>query len=170
MKQAEWNGITWGNDLQQMANIKSLKISQSIKTEKKENDKGSDKTIVKGLESEQLTISYDAGFVIGIDPRGEFEMLKKNAGKQDFFVLGGEQISKSDFTLDEINLANTITDFNGQILTGEITLTFTTDSKISSKGGKVTKKKNRAKGKIGKSKKKNSSITLNPADIVKAKN
>ena len=78
MKQAEWNGITWGNDLQQMANIKSIKLSQSIKTEKKENDKGSDKTIVKGLESEQLTISYDTGFVIGIDPRGEFEMSNIN--------------------------------------------------------------------------------------------
>lgn len=167
MKQAEWNGITWGNDLQQMANIKSIKLSQSIKTEKKENDKGSDKTIVKGLESEQLTISYDTGFVIGIDPRGEFEMLKKNAGKQDYFVLGGEQISKSDFTLDEINLANTVTDCEGQILTGEMTLTFSTDSKVSSKGGKATKKKKNKKGK--KKKKKKSSITLNPTDIAKAK-
>ena len=36
MKQAEWNGITWGSINRQLAYIKSLNMSQGIKTEEKE--------------------------------------------------------------------------------------------------------------------------------------
>ena len=67
MKQAEWNGITWGSINRQLAYLKSLNLSQKIKTEEKENEKGENKTVILGLDSENLTISYSASFDIGLN-------------------------------------------------------------------------------------------------------
>ena len=80
MKQAEWNNITWGTNGNQMAHLKSFKISQNLKTEEQEDKTTGNKTVIKSLESESLTITYSTGFAIGLDSRGEFEMLKKCAG------------------------------------------------------------------------------------------
>ena len=162
MKQAEWNGISWGSINRQLAYIKSLNVSQKIKTEEKENEKGENKTVVLGLEPENLTISYTTSFSIGLDPRGEFEMLKKCAGMQDIFILGGQKLSKNNFSLDQIELSNTILADNGLTLSGEITLNFSTDSKLSSKGGKAKPVK-KAK------KEKKESFTLNAEDYAKAR-
>lgn len=163
MKQAEWNDITWGNSNHQLAHIKSLSMSQKVKTEEKENEKGGNKTVVLGLDSETLTVSYSVGFAVGLDPRGEFEMLKKCAGMQDKFLLGGQQLGKNNFSLDEIELSNTILNNNGRILSGDLTLKFSTDSKVSSKGGKGAKNKKSSKAK------KSGSLTLTAEDYAKAK-
>ena len=70
MKQAEWNGITQGSINRQLASLKSLNLSQKIKTEEKENEKGENKTFIFGFDSENLTISYSASFAVGLEPRG----------------------------------------------------------------------------------------------------
>ena len=163
MRQAEWNDITWGTSGRQMAHLKSFKISQKLKTEEQENEKTGNKTVVKSLEPEVLNVSYSTGFVVGIDPRGEFEMLKKCAGMQDVFILGGQKISKTNFSLDEIGLSNTVLDNNGRILTGDLNLSFNTDINTSSKGGKGTKSKTAKKAK------KSGSLTLTPEDYAKAR-
>jgi hypothetical protein len=163
MKQAEWNDITWGTTGHQMAHLKSFKISQKLKTEEQENEKTGNKSIIKSLEPEVLNISYSTGFAVGIDPRGEFEMLKKCAGMQDVFLLGGQKISKTNFSLDEIQLSNTILDNNGRILTGDLTLNFNTNTNTSSKGGKGTKNNTGTKAK------KSGSLTLTPEDYAKAR-
>ena len=162
MKQAEWNNITFGYQNRQMAHIKSLKLSQKLKTEEKESEKGGNKIVVRSLEPETLTVSYSAGFAVGLDPRGEFDMLKKCAGMQDKFVLGGQQISKTNFSLDEIELSNTILDNKGRILNGDLTLNFNTDTNISSKGGKGSKP-------TGTKSKKKSSLSLTPEDYARAR-
>ena len=166
MKQAEWNNITWGTSGKQMAHLKSFKISQKLKTEEQENETTGNKTIIKSLEPEVLNISYSASLTIGLDPRGEFDMLKKCAGMQDIFILGGKKISKNNFSLDEIQLSNTILNNNGQILSGDLTLNFNTETNQSSKGGKGTT--NQKSTKTTKAKK-NSSFTLTPEDYAKAK-
>lgn len=79
-------------------------------------------------------------FGAGIDPRGEFDMLKKCAGKQDDFLLAGSPLGVEQFELDEINLSNTLVDDFGRILKGDITLNFNTEQNPSSKGGKGKKK------------------------------
>ena len=162
MKQAEWNGISWGSLNRQLAYLKSLNLSQKIKTEEKQNEQGGNKTVVLGLDSENLTISYSASFAVGLDPRGEFEMLKKTAGMQDTFILGGQKLSKNNFSLNEIELSNTTLSNNGVILSGELKLNFTTESKLSSKGGKAV-----SVNKVKKEKK--SSFTLTAEDYAKAK-
>ena len=162
MKQAEWNDITWGVAGKQMAHLKSFRLSQNLKTEEQTNEKTGNKTVVKSLEPEVLNVSYTASFAVGIDPRGEFEMLKKCAGMQDVFILGGQKVSKTNFSLDEIELSNTILDNNGRILAGDLTLSFNTDENPSSKGGKGTKSKS------SKAKKK-SSLSLTPEDYARAK-
>ena len=162
MKQAEWNNITWGTSGKQMAHLKSFKISQKLKTEVQESETTANKTIIKSLEPETLTISYSASLAIGLDPRGEFDMLKKCAGMQDLFILGGEKVSKNNFSLDEIQLSNTILNNNGQILSGDLTLNFNTETNESSKGGKTV-----SVNKVKKEKK--SSFTLTAEDYAKAK-
>ena len=162
MKQAEWNDITWGYSNRQLAFLKTFKMSQKLKTEEKESEKGGNKIVVRSLEPETLTVSYSTGFAIGLDPRGEFEMLKKCAGMQDTFLLGGLKVSKTNFSLDEIQLSNTVLDNNGRILTGDITLNFNTDTNSSSKGGKGKKSKSKKKKKSG-------SLTLTPEDYAKAR-
>lgn len=163
MKQAEWNNITWGTNGNQMAHLKSFKISQNLKTEEQEDKTTGNKTVIKSLESESLTITYSTGFAIGLDSRGEFEMLKKCAGMQDKFMLAGKQISKNNFSLDEIELSNTVLDNNGRILAGEITLNFNTEKNTSSKGGKGTTSTKTAKAK------KSKSLTLTAEDYAKAR-
>lgn len=165
MKQAEWNNITWGVVPGQLALINKLSLSQEVDTEEKESNNGAKKIVLKGLKSEELSVSYSSGFVIGTDPRGEFEMLKKCAGMQDEFLLAGRPLSNSNFELNEITLENIKISNTGQILTGELTLNFNTEQKTSSKGGKSKKKKGKKKG----STKKKGSLTLNPADFAKAK-
>ena len=162
MRQAIWNNITWGYQNRQMAHIKSIRLSQSVKTEEQESNSGTKKTVVKSIEPEELTISYKAGFAVGIDPRGEFDMLKKCAGMQDNFVLGGKILGTHPFELDQIDLSNTILDDNGRILAGDLTLTFTSDKNESSKGGKSSKGKSAKATKTG-------SLTLTPADYEKAR-
>ena len=115
-----------------------------------------------GLDTGSLTVSYSASFGIGLDPRGEFEMLKKCAGMQDVFILGGQKLSKNNFSLDEIQLANTILSNNGRILSGELTLNFSTDPNLSSKGGKAKSVKKAKKTK-------KESFTLTAEDYAKAK-
>lgn len=146
-----------------MAHLKSFRLSQKLKTEEKENENGGNKTVVKSLEPEQLTVSYSAGFAVGLDPRGEFEMLKKCAGMQDNFILGGRKISEQNFSLDEIELSNTVLDNHGRILTGDLTLNFNTDINSSSKGGKGSKKTKGTKAK------KKSSLSLTPEDYARAR-
>ena len=51
------------------------------------------------------------------------------------------------------------------ILIKDLTLNFNTEQKTSSKGGKSAKKKGKTKAKT----KKKGSLTLNPADVAKAK-
>ena len=162
MRQANWNNITWGYQNRQMAHIKSIRLSQSVKTEEQESNSGTKKTVVKSIEPEELTISYKAGFAVGLDPRGEFDMLKKCAGMQDNFVLGGKILGTHPFELDQIDLSNTILDDNGRILAGDLTLTFTSDKNESSKGGKSSKGKSSKATKTG-------SLSLTPADYEKAR-
>lgn len=165
MNQAEWNDITWGSSNNQLANITSFTISQALKTEEQQSKDGQNKLSVKGVDSEELTINYTAGFPIGLDPRGEFDMLKKCIGMQDEFLLAGEPISDTQFELDGIELNNTILSDTGRILSGDLSLKFNTEKDPSSKGGKGKKKKGNKK----KGKKKTSSLTLKPEDIAKAK-
>lgn len=162
MKQAEWNDIILGYQNRQMAHIKSLKLSQKLKTEEKESEKGGNKIVVRSLEPETLTVTYSAGFAVGLDPRGEFDMLKKCAGMQDKFILGGQPLSKTNFSLDEIELSNTVLDNQGRILNGDLTLNFNTDTSTSSKGGKGSSSK-------GTKAKKKSSLSLTPEDYARAR-
>ena len=128
-----------------------------------ENKTTGNKTVIKSLEPETLSISYSASLAVGLDPRGEFDILKKCAGMQDVFLLGGQKISKTNFSLDEIGLSNTVLDNNGRILSGDLTLSFNTDDNSSSKGGKGTTGSKTAKAK------KSSSFTLTAEDYAKAR-
>jgi len=104
MKQAEWNDITWGSSSNQMAHISNFTISQKVKTEEQQAQNGENKVTIKGIDSEELTVSYIAGFPVGLDPRGEFDMFKKCVGMQDEFLLAGSPISDTRFELDEVEL------------------------------------------------------------------
>lgn len=166
MIQAQWNKEQFGILPNSLRNIESFSISCAIKTEEQENSSGVKTTVVRGLDSEQLQISYSTGFSIGTDARQEFEDFKKMAGMQDNFYLSNVNVGRTQFELDEVQLSDTQTDQTGRIYSGKITLNFTGDSNVSSKGSKSKSKSSKAK------KPKKSSLSLTPAELasLRAKN
>ena len=103
--QAQWNKEQFGRLPNSLRNLESFEISCSIKTEEQENDSEVKTTIVRGIDSETLQISYSAGFAIGTDPRQEFEDFKKLAGMQDHFYLSNTNVGRTQFELDEVQLS-----------------------------------------------------------------
>lgn len=145
MQQAEWNDITFGSNSTKIANIGSIRISQGIKIDEQTSESGINKQTIKGFDSENLSITYKAGFPVGLDPRGEYELMRKNTGKQADFILRDKPLSDEPFTLDGVSLSDTVVDNFGRILTGTISLDFSTDSHISALGGKGAKNKSLSK-------------------------
>ena len=161
MQQAEWNDITWGSDSGRVAYITSITLSQGIKIDEQQSESGINQQTIKGFEPEKLTLSYKAGLPLGVDPRGEYETFIKCGGKQADFILRDKKLSENPFTLDGVSMSETIVDDFGRILVGNITLELSTDSKVSSAGGKGSKKS------ISVRKPKKSSLSLKPSDINK---
>ena len=159
--QAQWNNEKFGITASSLKNLESFEISCGIVTEEQESSNKVKKTVVKGYAAEELKISYNAGFVVGTDPRQEFEYFKKIAGMQDNFYLGNVNVGRTQFELDEVQLSDTQMDTNGRVFSGKISLSFTGDSNVSSKGSK-------SKGKS--SKKGGLSITQAEIDAMKARN
>lgn len=163
--QAEWNKEVFGRTANSLRNLESFEISCGIVTEEQESSNGVKKTVVKGYAAEELKISYNAGFVVGTDPRQEFEDFKKIAGMQDNFYLGNVNVGRTQFELDEIQLSDTQMNNTGRMLAGKISLSFSGDSNVSSKGS--SSKSSSSKG--SSAKKGGLSITQAEIDAMKAR-
>lgn len=163
--QAQWNKELFGRTANSLRNIESFEISCGIETEETESANGVKKTVVKGFSAEELKISYNAGFVVGTDPRQEFEDFKKIAGMQDNFYLGNTNVGRTQFELDEVQLSDTQMNNTGRIFSGKISLSFSGDSNVSSKGS--SSKTSKSKGSSGK--KSSLSITQAEIDAMKAR-
>lgn len=162
--QAQWNNEKFGITANSLKNLESFEISCGIVTEEQESSNGVKKTVVKGIAAEELKISYNAGFGVGTDPRQEFEDFKKIAGQQDNFYLGNVEVGRTQFELDEIQLSDTQMDANGRIFSGKISLSFSGDGYVSSKGSSSS-----SKSKSKSSKKGGLSITQAEIDAMKAR-
>lgn len=162
MIQAQWNKEIFGRTANSLRNLESFEISCGIVTEEQDSSNGVKKTVVKGYAAEELNISFNAGFAVGTDPRQEFEDFKKIAGMQDNFYLGNVDVGRTQFELDEIQLSDTQMDNSGRIYSGKISLSFTGDSNVSSKGSK-------SKATAKSSKKSSLSITQAEIDAMKAR-
>ena len=163
--QAQWNKEIFGRTASSLRNLESFEISCGIVTEEQESSNGVKKTVVKGYAAEELKISYNAGFVVGTDPRQEFEDFKKIAGMQDNFYLGNVNVGRTQFELDEIQLSDTQMNNTGRMLAGKISLSFSGDSNVSSKGS--SSKSSSSKG--SSAKKGGLSITQAEIDAMKAR-
>jgi len=168
MQQASWQNIKWGISPDKIRAISSLSLSVEldIKTEKSKD--GTEKTTIKGVKPQALSINYETGFSAGVDPREEFEKLKKMTGSSGNFFIGGENLN-TDFMLDEVSISNTLLDNTGRIWHASHTLNFNGGSKSASKKnasktGKLTlseKELKEAKSALG--------IGLTPAEKAKVK-
>ena len=163
--QAQWNNEIFGRTATALRNLESFEISCGIVTEEQESSNGVKKTIVKGYAAEELKISYNAAFVVGTDPRQEFEDFKKVAGVQDNFYLGNVNVGRTQFELDEIQLSDTQIDNSGRIFAGKISLSFSGDSNVSSKGSNSKAKSSKSSS----GKKSSLSITQAEIDAMKAR-
>ncbi len=163
--QAEWNNEKFGITASSLRNLESFEISCGIVTEEQESSNGVKKTVVKGIAAEELKISYNAGFVVGTDPRQEFEDFKKIAGEQDHFYLGNVDVGRTQFELDEVQLSDTQMNNTGRIFAGNISLSFSGDGYVSSKGSSSKTKSSKGSS----SKKGGLSITQAEIDAMKAR-
>ena len=165
--QAQWNNEIFGRTASSLRNLESFEISCGIVTEEQESSNGVKKTVVKGIAAEELRISYNAGFVVGTDARQEFEDFKKVAGQQDNFYLGNVNVGKTQFELDEVQLSDTQMNNSGRILAGKVSLSFSGDGYVSSKGSSSKSKSTSTKA--GSAKKGGLSITQAEIDAMKAR-
>lgn len=124
--QAQWNNELFGRLPSSLKALESFEISCGVETEEKESSNGVKKTVVKGLSSEKLKVSYTAGFAVGTDPRQEFEHLKKVAskGELDHFYLGSEKVGRNEFMIEQVDLSDVTKDNTGRFYSGKITINF----------------------------------------------
>lgn len=127
--QAQWNNEFFGLTASRLRNLESFEISCGIETEEKDSANGVKKTVVKGLSAEELKISYNAGFVVGTDPRQEFEDFKNLAdkGKADNFYLGNKKVGLGKFLINQVDLSDVVKDNTGRFYSGKISLSFSQD-------------------------------------------
>lgn len=165
MAQAQWNNEIFGRTASSLRNLESFEISCSISTEEKESSNGVKKTVVKGLNAEELKITYNTSFAVGTDPRQEFENFKKVAdkGKYADFYLGSSKVGINNFMLDSVDLSDVTYGNNGRFYAGKIALNFSGVSNVSS--SKKASSKTSVKG----SKKSGLSITQAEIDAMKAR-
>ena len=127
--QAQWNKEIFGRTTSYLRNLESFEISCGIETEEKAASNGVKKTVVKGLSTEELKISFNAGFPVGTDPRQEFEDFKKIAdkGQTDNFYLGSKNVGVGKFMLEQVELSDVQHGNTGRFYSGKISLSFSQD-------------------------------------------
>ena len=125
--QAQWGDEKFGRLSTSLKNLESFEISCGIKTEEKESTNGVKNTVVKGLDAEELNISYNSGFIVGTDPRKEIEDLIKmaNKGKSNHFYLGSTNVGVGKFMINQVNLSETTHGNDGSIYSGKVNINFT---------------------------------------------
>lgn len=133
--QAQWNNEKFGLLQGVLKNLDSFEISCSLATEEKDSSNGVKKTVVKGIAGEELKVSYNAGFVVGTDPRQEFERFKKIAskGQSDNFYLGSKNVGINKFMLEQVDLSDVQKDASGRFYSGKISLNLSYDTNYSKK-------------------------------------
>lgn len=96
---------------------------------KKENssDSKSNSTNVRGRELQAMTLSTKYVRVAGVDPRAKFEEWEAQVGNSNPLYIGDKRFGPAKMILTKVDLADLITNHNGDFLSMTVTITLEED-------------------------------------------
>lgn len=124
--QAQWHDMTWELSPDRVRTMRSMSTSRSLDVEKTEDSEGQPPSQTVKVNLQTLNVDYTASIAQGIPPRAEYGNWWNRLGQAIHapFYLGGEQYLGCEFLLKEISFDPQVIDANGQVLVGDISLTF----------------------------------------------
>lgn len=125
--QASWLDKTWTIDINALHGLESISLKKELDIEENDSKDGQNPTNTKGYKPQGLSTTHKVAFVAGTNPRQEYTAWQERVGERSGFYLNGTQFGPTVLILDKVEFkANKISN-TGQILAGEITLTFSED-------------------------------------------
>lgn len=125
--QAKWLTHKFEINSKQIKGLEDLNLAAALKYETQEVKGGKDKILDKGLEPENIPLSYTPAKAVGSDPRAEYDGWRKDLGKSGALYLGGKRWGKDKFILTKANLSTNFMNNSGSIQLAKINLNFTED-------------------------------------------
>lgn len=104
--------------------LEKFSATRTAKTEKLNSDDGSDRTIIKGIEPESVTLETTALRAAGVDPMKQIEEWKALVGHTASLYLGGVKFGKNMFYLKSVGTSDFLQTNAGKLLQAKISLTF----------------------------------------------
>lgn len=121
---AKWNGIEWEVSRNQVKKFDNISTAVELDTSTNSDAEGSPPQNTKALKPQQFSVEYVCAFAVGTDPRAEYEKCVGKVGEYAPFYLGGKRFGPENVQLIAANIADTLLNDKGVILSAKIALTF----------------------------------------------
>lgn len=125
--QASWLDKKWIIDTNQVSGLNALSMEKALDVEENESKDGTNPTNTKGYKPQSLTTTHTVAFAAGTDPRKEYKSWQERIGKRAGFHINGTRFGPPVLILDKVEFKAHHISNTGEILDGEITLTFSED-------------------------------------------
>lgn len=125
--QASWLDKKWTIDGSTINGLNNISMRRELDVEENESKDGQNPTNTKGYKPQGLTTTHKVGFAVGTNPRQEYKAWQDRVGKRAGFHINGTRFGPPVLILDKAEFKATHISNTGQILEGEITLTFSED-------------------------------------------
>lgn len=125
--QAQWRTHKFIISTTQIKGLEDLSLAAALKYETQTVKGGKDKILDKGIEPENIPLSYTPAIVAGSKPREEYDSWRDDLGKSAALYLGGKRYGKNKFILTKANFSTTFINNSGVIQLATINLNFTED-------------------------------------------
>ena len=120
--QAQWLTHKFEIKQNRIAGLEGLDLAKALKYDKQDVKGGKPKILDKGLEQENIPLSYTPALVAGSDPRAEFDSWREDLGKSGALYLGGKRWGKVKYILTNVNLSTSLMNNSGVIQLANINI------------------------------------------------
>jgi hypothetical protein len=125
--QASWLTKKWTIDRSGILALENISLTKELDVEEGEAKDGKAPTITKGYTPQSLTTTHKVSLSAGADPLQEYESWVELLGKRAGFHIEGRRIGPAALILDAVSFSASALSNTGEILAGEISLTFSED-------------------------------------------
>lgn len=125
--QASWLDKKWTIDMNAINGLDNISMKKELDVEENESKDGQNPTNTKGYKPQGLTTTHKVSYAAGTNPRKEYVSWQARVGKRAGFHINGTRFGPPVLILDKVEFKASNISNTGQILEGEITLTFSED-------------------------------------------
>ena len=120
--QAKWLTHKFEINSDRIKGLESLDLATALKYDKQDVKGGKPKILDKGLEQENIPLSYTPAIVVGSNPRDEYDSWREDLGKSGALYIGGKRWGNSKYILTKANLSTSFMNNNGVIQLANINI------------------------------------------------